>query len=135
MAKTHTGPERRECPRLEISIPVRYYLRKPCKPIKVYASTRDIGGGGVCLESEEPISPRSSLELWIRLAARLHPFVVQGKVAWCKKISPSPKHRVGIVFHGVNEKDRQEIISYVTRALTGGKKARDKREKDHQGKI
>ena len=111
---------------MEIIIPVRCYFHKP-KPVKVYTSTRDIGGGGVCLESEEPISPRGSLELWIRLPARLHPFVVQGKVVWCKKVSPSPKHRVGIAFHGVNEGDRQEIVGYITKALTEGKKAGQKK--------
>lgn len=110
--------ERREYHRLEISIPVHYLLPKPGKPVEISASTRDIGGGGICLESEGPVSLRSPLEIQIKLPTGTHPIAIHGKVVWCKKTSSSVnKYRVGIAFHGVNEEDRREIIGYIEKIL------------------
>ena len=119
MSKTsQPETERREYPRLRANIRVDSPFQKAGEPARATTlSIRDIGGNGVSLESEKPISPSKLLELQLKMPTGFRPITIQGKVVWCKKMPLSPKYRVGIAFGGINEKDRREIIDYVRHNL------------------
>jgi c-di-GMP-binding flagellar brake protein YcgR len=90
----------------------------------VKAFTRDISAGGLCFETEQPITARTVLSLEIyqplrKPEGRILSIPVQAKVKWvistntATRYQGSNKYRLGVEFVKIGGRERKEIAGYV----------------------
>lgn len=110
--------ERREFPRLNVELFVRYKIVRPPEQ-EVEAKTKNISGGGVCLITREQLKPGVILAMDIKFPHSTQPALVSGRVVWSAEsgLGPSPagheRFDNGIEFVEINDLDRQRIIEHV----------------------
>jgi c-di-GMP-binding flagellar brake protein YcgR len=81
-------------------------------------TTKDIGGGGICLVTLEQLARQTVLALEIKFPSATMPIVTVGKVAWSGVSSLGPsitgqaRFDNGIEFIKISESDREKIIGY-----------------------
>ena len=113
--------EKRQFPRLNVSVDVEYkILEKELSPEKV-TFTRNIGAGGICLIVYEKIAIGSILALRINLKDANCVIETKGRVVWSEYFTMSADSRdrydLGIEFMDINESDRQKISQYVFKLI------------------
>jgi len=59
------------------------------------AQTQDISAKGIGLSTDRPLSPNSSLEMWLRVPDKGEPFYTRGEVVWASDGAASG-YRAGI---------------------------------------
>lgn len=57
----------------------------------------DIGAGGVSIDMNQELEPKTPLEMWLDIADGFEPINLKGRVVWSKKTEPE-NSRTGIVF-------------------------------------
>ena len=98
-----TAPEeRRRTPRtsLHLTVFVKFSAKKTAGSV-IRALTKDIGEGGTCLLTEEPIAVGTMLELEILLPDRPVPVVCAGEVMWARIVNNQSASEQGKVENGV----------------------------------
>lgn len=105
--------DRRKFPRLSAYHLAKYRLISNPQDQLVMASIKDIGGGGICLRSEEKLPVSSVVQLYINFPQFSQPIPTLTKVVWIKKIGKSKRYDVGIQFLELEEILRQGIVKRI----------------------
>ena len=115
------GQERRRFVRLDTTLPVTYRVL-PSSTAQV-VTTKDIGGGGICMFLTQRLSVGTPLEIEVRLPNRPTPVCFTGEVAWCEEyevVGKTERNRAiqaGVKFVYFNPKDQEAIMQYVILSL------------------
>lgn len=99
--------DRRRWERAKVELPVQYVLEQEL----TNGYIKDIGGGGVKLQTPQPIPDGSYLILQFALEEKNNSVIVKGKPVWRRE---SGGHfETGIEFTDIPEEERNNIIDYV----------------------
>lgn len=81
------------------------------------AKTQDISAKGMGLTTDRPLTPNSSLEMWLRVPDKGEPFYTRGEVVWSSQ-REGDGYRAGINL------ERADLmgISRVLRTVKGGQR-------------
>lgn len=85
--------DRRIFARLPVSLPLRFIDVGENKEGE--AETQDISAKGIGLVTNEELSPRTPLEMWLQLPDRSEPLYTRGEVVWSRALEPN-KYQVGV---------------------------------------
>ena len=107
----------------------RQFIRIPSRLTTVFknlktgkvrrALTKDIGGGGICLITEELLEPGTELEIEFTLPDRPAPVLCRGEVLWSrpagapKKSYQSPTGESGVKLTQIDPKDQTAVAQYI----------------------
>ena len=80
--------------------------------------TRDVGGGGLCLESEASMEENKTLTLMFYLEKGVR-VQAKGQVVWVSDESEKPR-LFGFCFKEISEEDRQRVTGFVGRSSSAG---------------
>ena len=91
-------PDRRMFERIPVALPVKFSNLTSHK--EGLSQARDVSANGLGLVTDEQLSPRDSLELWLQMPSPVDSpsatgKMVWGKVVWSKKVAPDT-YRTGI---------------------------------------
>jgi c-di-GMP-binding flagellar brake protein YcgR len=92
--------ERRKYLRLRVYHLVKYRVISDKSPQSrpLLASIKDIGAGGICLITDEPLEASANLELQINFPDVKKPIFTLGRVVWSRQIAKMSRYEVGIEF-------------------------------------
>jgi c-di-GMP-binding flagellar brake protein YcgR len=115
MSEATLSVERRQSPRMETSIPVRYrILRDGAEAVGTSTVTCDLSTGGLCFMANEFLSTACRLILELDIPALTQPITTVSTVAWVQKEEDNGQYRVGSRFMEITERDRELIAKYVS---------------------
>jgi len=111
------GKERRRDVRIPKTLNVKYIIEKRPRSLKS-SSTKNIGGGGILIETEEKLSVETFLELEISVPGRQKSVLADGKVVWVKEVAntnPEGKRmfNAGVRFAYMSPQERIFFLDYV----------------------
>ncbi|MBU1125685.1 MAG: PilZ domain-containing protein [Candidatus Omnitrophica bacterium] len=107
----------REHQRLSAYHLVKYrLLSKPQSPL-VVASLKDIGGGGLCLRTQEHIPVATYLQLYVNLPQFPQAVTSAAKVMWSRKLKTTNVYEIGLQFVNIEESFRQAIKERVNSTM------------------
>ncbi|MDD4980043.1 MAG: PilZ domain-containing protein [Candidatus Omnitrophica bacterium] len=86
--------DRRVFARINTSFPVRFL--DPTRGIEGRAETVDISANGLGLVTQENLSSRTPLEIWLDIPDQHEPLYTRGNVVWSQASSDAGQQRVGI---------------------------------------
>lgn len=109
--------DRRKFIRLKAYHLVKYRLLSKEKEQSnyIYAALKDVGAGGVCLDTEEYLPMSSLIELKINFPNVATSVFALAKVAWMKKRDKGRRYEVGAQFVEIDESMRKIIDEQVKR--------------------
>ncbi len=110
--------ERREFIRLQAYHCVKYReLSATAKEPTPFmpATARAIGGGGVCLRTEEPLPASALIELKINFPHITTSIYAMAKVVWIKQRDKMRRYEIGVQFMEIEELMRKVIDEQVKR--------------------
>jgi c-di-GMP-binding flagellar brake protein YcgR len=110
----NSGGEKRQYPRVEAQIRVRY--RKQGDAAETAARgvlTGDISAGGLRFRTKEFISKACNLILELDLPTRTQPIIATSTVAWTKNDTAEKEYVVGSRFLEITKKDQELVSQYV----------------------
>lgn len=81
----------------------------------IYAALKDVGAGGVCLDTEEYLSMSSLIELKINFPNVATSVSALAKVVWIKKRDKGRRYEIGAQFTEIDEPLRKIIDEQVKR--------------------
>ena len=119
--------DKRNNPRLEVYHLAKYSVVSDSSQKKpVLAYIKNISGGGVCIQTEEPLPVGSLLQLRINMPLMSKPVTSIAKVAWSKKASKKGFYEAGIHFLEIEEAVREAIKKgiYFAKEASEGKRKR-----------
>jgi len=99
--------DRRAYQRIPVRLFLRYFNLHSNK--EGSAETRDISANGIGLFTEEDLSPRTPLEIWLQIPDRGEPLYTKGKVVWSKMIEPN-RYRAGVCLEKVDFMAMSRIV-------------------------
>lgn len=105
--------EKRTYLRLNVYHLVKYRLASESPSHLITASIRDIGGGGICLQTEKELSVPSLVHLYINFPGLSRSIPSLAKVVWVRKLKKTNLYRAGIQFLDIQDVLRNEIIKEV----------------------
>ena len=112
------GQDRRRFVRLDTTCPITYRVL-PSTAAQT-STTRNIGGGGICMFLSQRLSLGAPLEVAVQFPNRPKPIYFTGEVVWCEEdgvVDKSQRSRViqaGVKFVYINPKDQETIMQHVT---------------------
>ena len=77
------------------------------------ASLADIGGGGICLCSEESLPVGSTVQISINLPQFPQPVTSIARVVWTKKLKSAKIYKCGLQFIEIEDMLRSKIATHV----------------------
>ena len=86
--------DRRIFARISIKLPIRFLISGKWKECR--GQTVDISAHGIGLLSKEKLTPRTSLEMWLKLPVNGSYFYTRGEVVWSRFLANKTKQRSGI---------------------------------------
>ena len=92
--KNNNSAARRIFARIPVTLPIRFLASGVDKEGK--GQTVDVSANGISLLSEEKLSPRTLLELWLELSDDRSPFYTRGEVVWSDSSADATKYRTGV---------------------------------------
>jgi Tfp pilus assembly protein PilZ len=105
--------DKRKYKRRVISLDVEYDF----SPHQIYmeSKSKDIGGGGICLVTNEPLAQGKEILIKMFLPDSNKPLFINGRVVWNKdnQEKDTGGYLNGIEFFNVKEQDRSLIIKFV----------------------
>ncbi len=111
--RTVKGVERRKSRRFDIALPIQYTLhlsrRETSEHLTGQGKTRDIGRGGLLLETALPVQPANLLDLAIVLHQDKQPIQAVGSVQWVKS-NTTLTRLVGVQFTEIAEHARTQLV-------------------------
>jgi hypothetical protein len=117
MNEAGMGAERRQSPRMETSIPVRYtVLRDGTEAVGTGSVTCNLSTGGLRFVADEFLSAACRLVLEFNIPAMEQPIKALSKVAWIQQSDGANDSRydVGSQFMEITARDRELIAKYVS---------------------
>lgn len=109
--------ERRHFVRLDTRLETRYTLLPSGEARQ--ATTKDIGGGGVCLFADKVIPAGTRLQVAMHLPGRQQPINFIGEVVWSEayEVIGKEEHKraveVGVQFIEISPADREAVMQHV----------------------
>ena len=109
--------ERRRFVRLDVYLDVSYSVLPDSQPR--YSVTKDVGAGGFCLVTDEPLKPGTRLQVSLKLPERGTPVVCVGEVAWSEayeivtKTGSRRSVETGVRFIEIAAEDREVVMRHV----------------------
>ncbi|MFC1658863.1 PilZ domain-containing protein [Candidatus Omnitrophota bacterium] len=73
------------------------------------ALTRDISANGIGMLTQEELSSRSHLEIWLQIPDRGEPLYTKGEVVWSRMVEPN-KYRSGVCLDKIDFMAMSRII-------------------------
>ncbi len=115
MSEAGTSTERRQSPRVETSIPVRYrVLRDGTEAAGTGSVTCNLGTGGLRFIANEFLSTACRVVLELDIPAMTQPVKAVSKVAWIGANEGDDYHyEVGSQFMEITKKDQERIRTYL----------------------
>ena len=111
--------ERRKFPRLTYNVAVAWKKieRRAENDSEVTNVTKNISGGGICLQVDSSVKPQDVLEFQITLPTKKM-IDSKGVVRWIEDFGiigekSKSRYEAGIEFININDKDREEIKQFV----------------------
>jgi c-di-GMP-binding flagellar brake protein YcgR len=103
--------DRRKFIRLKVYHLAKYKVLSAKEPHAAYAiaGIRDIGAGGICLMTKEPIPVASVIELQIKFPKLETPIFTVAKVVWIKQLKKHKLYETGAQFMEIEESTRKII--------------------------
>jgi c-di-GMP-binding flagellar brake protein YcgR len=97
--------ERRKHLRLRVYHLVKYRVISDKSPQTqpLLASIKDIGAGGICLITAEPLEVTANLELQINFPDLKKPVFTVGRVVWSRQIAKMSRYEVGVEFTDIED--------------------------------
>lgn len=86
--------DRRIFARIEIRMPLRFL--DPASGREGEVETVDISANGVGFITNERLSGRTPLEMWLKIPDQHAPFYTRGEVVWSKDLPHEVRQRVGV---------------------------------------
>ncbi|MFW6163230.1 MAG: PilZ domain-containing protein [Planctomycetota bacterium] len=114
--------ERRQFPRLQDGWALDFTVLEDghFEGEPVSASTVNVSGGGLCIETHDAVEPGTLLAIELRSPAADDPLRALARVVWCRPEEPGGPFQIGVEFCWVGWFDddvEPEIASYVQQAL------------------
>jgi c-di-GMP-binding flagellar brake protein YcgR len=114
MKETNMGTEKRQYPRVETQIPVRYRIQGDAAETLFSGSlTGDVSAGGLMFRTKEFVSAACNLILELDIPTLTRPIKATSKVAWVKNSNPDGDYEVGNQFMEITKKDQELIMQFV----------------------
>ena len=117
MAGYWNGEERRRYIRVDATLLVRYEIEK--KPrLTASVLTKNIGTGGILIETSEKLPIETLLGLEIDVPDQRKPIIADGKVVWIKE-RPETDHagkrmfNTGIKFVNMYSREKELLLQYI----------------------
>jgi c-di-GMP-binding flagellar brake protein YcgR len=109
-----SNPENnRKTSRLNAYHLVKYrVMSKPNSPL-VLTSAENIGGGGICIHTQEIIPVAETLQIFINFPHMDAPIPTVAKVIWVKRLKSQEAYQVGVQFLEIEEMVRQKVIKHL----------------------
>ncbi|MCX7922394.1 MAG: flagellar brake protein [Clostridia bacterium] len=110
--------QRRQFYRFECYIPVRYReVKEVANNSEVpftTSMTRDLSGGGLCIVTEKMMEHDTLLECELELG-EANKVYFTGRVVRIteKEVKGKYKYSIGVLFHDIENRDRESIVSYI----------------------
>ncbi len=117
-AVTGASPaQRRDHPRAPLSVRVRYTSSAGAR--EGFISI--LGGGGVFIESVEPLPIDSEIAVEVQLPGTPDPVRARGRIVWVRAgFEPTDRSPgMGVAFSQISPQDRQRVVEVVMRTLMG----------------
>lgn len=93
--KVSAPHEQRMFSRFRVNFPVRF--RNLNVGRRGEGVCTDIGAGGVSIEMNQALDPRTPLEMWLEIADGFEPINLKGRVIWSHKYA-TESNKTGVVF-------------------------------------
>ncbi len=106
MGSTEFFEERRRWRRADVNLPVQYVLEQELTSGYI----KDIGGGGIKLQTSAPVPDGSYLILQFAFGEKNNSVIVKGKPTWSKK--NGEHYETGIEFTDIPGEARNNIADY-----------------------
>lgn len=109
--------ERRQFVRLDTRLEVKYTILPSGSATA--SVTRDIGGGGICLFTDQVLERGQQLQVSLALPGRAQPVNFTGEVMWCEAyemIGQSSRQKAveaGIRFVEIAPQDQEAVLQHV----------------------
>ena len=113
--------ERRRFVRLDTRLDVSYAVQ-PAGTVQ-HTSSKDIGGGGICLFADHVLEPGTCLKVSMKLPGRERPITFTAEVVWSELyeiIGKTERQRaveVGVRFLDIAPQDHEAIMQHVILSL------------------
>ena len=104
--------DRRDFARFSVDLRVQFLDTMNNK--KGEAQTKDISAKGIGIFTNENLTPKTEIEMWVEIPDKEEPLYIIGKVVWSIEVQDN-KYRVGISL------DRADLVSvsYILRSIYG----------------
>jgi len=119
--------EKRAYRRLNVYILAKYRLLSAQDKTSAIGYIKNISGGGVCLQMDEPLPQSSVVQLYINFPQLPNPIPTLAQIVWIKKVKMQKRYYAGVQFLNIEQIFRDAIIKRVE--LVG---ALDNKEKDQK---
>lgn len=86
--------DRRVFARINTRMPVRFL--NPSNGIEGQADTVDISANGLGVVTNQDLSVRTALEMWLAIPDQHEPLYIRGEVVWSKASGNTGEQRVGV---------------------------------------
>ena len=110
------GKEKRRFLRVDVKLPVTYW--SPASPDAKLSVTKDVGGAGICLLTNEALLKGIRVEVELELPEAKQPVRFVGEVVWC---GPNPQRPrsflIGISFLTIKPEDHQAVMRFCVSVL------------------
>ncbi len=109
--------ERRKFVRLDTRLDISY-TELPQTALR-HTVTKDVGGGGICLFAEKPMTPGTQLQVSMKLPDREQPVHFTAEVVWNEEyevIGKTQRQRaveVGVRFVEISPQDQEAVMRHV----------------------
>ncbi|MDD5495835.1 MAG: PilZ domain-containing protein [Candidatus Omnitrophica bacterium] len=105
--------ERRKFKRLNVYHLAKYRLISKSNQSPIIAAIKDIGGGGICLNTEEYLPIASVIQLYVNFPKFPQAIPALAKIMWIKKIGRKNRYEAGIEFVDIEQIFRNAIVRSV----------------------
>ncbi len=120
--------ERRHFVRLDTRLDMRYTLLPSGEARQ--ATTKDIGGGGICLFADKIIPPGTRLQVSMSLPGKQQPVNFVGEVVWSEAYEVIGKEHhqrsveVGVQFVEISPADHEAVMQHVILNIKSSKQGK-----------
>jgi len=105
--------ERRNYYRLHAYHLAKYRLIQKSGERPIVAAIKDIGGGGICLQTEEYLPIASIIQVYINFPKLSQPIPTLAKVVWVRRLGKKSVYEAGVEFVDIEQIFRNAIVRSV----------------------
>jgi len=109
--------ERRRCPRVNTSLPLRFKKLYGDTYVDKNTVTKNLSPNGVRLKSDYPVGLNSRLFIEINLPTTPKPVRALSRVVWIKKLLADNNYELGNEFLSIKEEDAVIVSDYIKNSI------------------